>query len=148
MEPTRAKSRVKFGHEVFFQSCIVGCDDKGVIYIRTTGFDAPVQLVRIKPQEYAAVAAHLLSRIEKPHQGHNAKHKKEFVPLNERLARQDYDDDEEEEQIVEEEKPVVLVSPGTQFPTRRRVTSVEILPQEPQVTPPPVYRVRRRVVPA
>ena len=137
------KKRVKFGHEVFFESCIVGCDDRGVVYIRTTGLDGAVQLVRIKPSEFVAVAMHISSRVTKPHQGITPKNRKEFVPLNERLTRPNWEEDAEDEEEMEE-TPVQIVPPETEFRQRRRVTTVAIIDTPQTLSPPPQYRVRRR----
>ena len=109
-----------------------------MIYIRTTGLDGPVQLVRIKPSEFEKVATHLASRKDKPHQGYTARHRKEFIPLSERVGHYVPEDEDEEQ-------PVVLVSPDTVFRERRRVVAIEPL-NVPSVPSAPV-RVRRREFP-
>ena len=143
---TRQTGRIKFGNEVYFESCTVGCDNRGVIYIRTTGLDGPVQLVRIKPSEFEKVTTHLASRKDNPLQGYTARHRKEFVPLSERISNGVPDDDEDEQpEVIEEEQPVVLLSSTANIRQRQRTIPVEPIEDIPIVSPEPIRsRVRIR----
>ena len=70
-------SNITYGHEVYFESAIVGLDEKGVVYIRSTGLDGSVRHIRLKPSDVRNIGLHIASREANPFQGQTVKRKPE-----------------------------------------------------------------------